>query len=115
MTMNRELDNYYLEATGAHPELPPRAEIHRPQFLPRYHARTQIPDPLLLLQRKKLAFLWVNRKRLIMGFVKDRALLPKPATGRRKDEFETIIVDPNEDIPIQQITDLLRRYMRLIP
>jgi hypothetical protein len=113
--MNRELENYYLKQPEPIQSCLLALKSIVLNFSPDITHERKFQIPFFCYKGKKLAFLWVNRKRLIMGFVKDRALLPKPATGRRKDEFETIIVDPNEDLPIRQITTLLHRYMKLIP
>ena len=111
--MNRELDNYYLKQ----PE-PIRSCLLALKTIvlktsPEITHDRKFQIPFFMYKGKKLAFLWVNKKRLLMGFVKDSSILPIPETGRRKNEFETMTIDPEKDIPIRLITALLRRYMKL--
>jgi hypothetical protein len=111
--MNRELENYYLKQ----PEpiqgcllalksiiLSVNKEVsHRRSF--------QIP--FFYYKEKKLAFLWVNRKQLLLGIVTDSSLFERQKGTRRKNQFETIVIDPNEDIPVKEIIKRLQGQIKL--
>lgn len=57
--------------------------------------------PFFAYKELNLAFLWVYRKKVMMGFVTDRHTF-RPIPGIRfKDQMETFLLDPNEDIPIE--------------
>ena len=59
--------------------------------------------PVFYYKEKKLAFLWVNRKRLLFGIITDKSILKFPEGDRRKDQYETQEIDPAGDIPIDKI------------
>lgn len=112
-----ELDNYYLK----HPEpiqgcllalksiiLGVNKEISHERIY-------QIP--FFCYKGKKLCFLWVNRKKLLLGFVEDKSLFPKIPGVRSKDQFSTMIIDPNADLPLEiilkNLQDGIAKYERL--
>lgn len=70
--------------------------------------------PFFTYNNFNLGFLWVHRKKILVGFIKDRRLLPQTFTGRKKDKMSTIEIDPVEDIPVdvikRNILDLIRQY-----
>lgn len=59
-----------------------------------------------------LGFLWVHRKKILVGFIEDRKLFS--ATGRTKNNMTTIAIDPTADIPVDVIKHnmltLIQRY-----
>lgn len=69
--------------------------------------------PFFTYNNFNLGFLWVHRKKILVGFIKDRRLLPPTFTGRKKDKMSTIEIDPVEDIPVdvikRNILDLIRQ------
>jgi len=69
--------------------------------------------PFFYYKGKKLCFLWVTRKKLLIGFVEDRTLQELVPGIRRKDRMETMQLDPDADIPIDIILENLDRLIRL--
>jgi hypothetical protein len=59
--------------------------------------------PFFYYKEKKLCFLWVNRKKLMLGFVTDKSIFPVVGGSKRKDEMEMIQIDPNSDLPVEMI------------
>lgn len=69
--------------------------------------------PFFYYKGKKLCFLWVDRKKPLLGFVIDRKLQPLIAGVKRKDTVETILLDPTEDLPIEFVIEKLQQIMAL--
>ena len=106
--MPAETDNYYLK----------HAEPVQGCLLALKHiilnTNSQISEtrkyqvPFFYYKDKKLCFLWVNRKKLLLGFVTDKSIYPVVEGLKRKDEMEMIQIDPNKDLPIELIIEKLR-------
>ncbi len=69
--------------------------------------------PFFYYKDKKLAYLWLNKKKLQIGFIEDKSIYPKKDGIKLKDKYESIIIDPNADIPIELITKELKKRMAL--
>ena len=76
-----------------------------------HQRRFQIP--FFYYKDKKLADLWVTKKKLQIGFIEDKNIYPKKEGVRLKDKYESIIIDPNTDIPIELITKELTKRIAL--
>ena len=111
--MNKELENYYLKQ----PEPIQGCLLALKSIILSVNKdishRRAYQIPFFYYKEKKLAFLWVNRKRLLFGIVTDKSMLVFPEGVRRKDNYETIIIDPNEDIPLEEIVSLIQRQIKL--
>ena len=72
--------------------------------------------PFFCYKELNIAFLWVHKKKILVGFVEDKKTFQNQATGRQKDRITTIEVNPMEDIPIstiiQNIKTLIDQYNR---
>lgn len=83
---------------------------HDPQIT---HGR-MFQIPFFFYRDKKLAFLWINRKKLLLGFVEDMKIQKAVAGTRRKNKYETMEIDPEMDIPVKTIAKkldaLIRKY-----
>lgn len=70
--------------------------------------------PFFLYKGKKLAFLWVTHKKLMVGFVTDKSILISENGTKLKDQLEMIQVDPNADIPkemiVARLEELIHKY-----
>ena len=70
--------------------------------------------PFFTYNNFNLGFLWVHRKKILVGFIEDRRRLPPTATGRKKDKMSTIAIDPAADIPVDvikhNILGLIKQY-----
>ena len=68
--------------------------------------------PFFCYKSFNLAFLWVHRKKVLVGLVED-----KKTTGQRKDKVTTIEINPMEDIPVlaikHNIESLYDKYRQL--
>ena len=69
--------------------------------------------PFFYYGDKKLAFLWVTRKRIMLGFVEDKNIYPKQKDVRLKDKIDAIYVDPTIDIPIKLIEKKIKVLIKL--
>jgi len=111
--MSQELENYYLR----HPEpiqgclLALRDLILHVDDRITHERKYQIP--FFYYKGKKLCFLWVNKKKLLLGFIIDKTIYPVIAGVKRKDDFETLQIDPNLDLPVETIIANLRLRMKL--
>ena len=70
--------------------------------------------PFFTYKGKKLAYLWLDKKKLKMGFCLDKSLQPVMEGVRPKDQYESVIIDPDADIPINIILNKLNYYILLI-
>ena len=55
-----------------------------------------------------ISFLWVNKKKILLGFVTDKKALPYENIKQQKDGISTFEINPLEDIPIERIKNELR-------
>lgn len=70
--------------------------------------------PFFTYKDKKLAYLWLDRKKLKMGFCLDKRLQEVTPGVKPKDQYESMVIDPNEDIPIEIVLEKLNAYLELI-
>ncbi len=59
--------------------------------------------PFFCYKEFYIAFMWVHRRKIIVGFIEDKKTLHQLTTGRRKDKVITLKINPLEDIPIDII------------
>jgi len=59
-----------------------------------------------------LGFLWVYRKKILVGFIEDKKTLPTLLTGRKKDNVFTMEINPLKDIPIYEIQHSLKELIK---
>jgi len=69
--------------------------------------------PFFYFEGKKLAFLWMNRKKLMLGFVTDKSIYPSKDGIKQKDRLEMIQIDPNIDLPMEMIAAKLLEQIRM--
>jgi len=69
--------------------------------------------PFFYFKEKKLCFLRVNRKKLMLGFVTDKTVFPIVDGYKRRDEMEMIQVDPKSDLPVEMILERLNKLIAL--
>jgi hypothetical protein len=70
--------------------------------------------PFFTYKGKKLGYLWLNRKKLMLGFCLDKSLQPVTEGVKPKDKYESIEIDPDADLPIDIILQKLNYYLDLI-
>jgi hypothetical protein len=70
--------------------------------------------PFFTYKGKKLAYLWLNGKKLMLGFCLDKRLQQVTAGMKAKDKYESFRIDPNADLPIDMIIQKLNYYLELI-
>ena len=111
--MPSELENYYLKQSEPIQSclLALKSIIMGINPLITHERKYQIP--FLYYKGRKLAYLWVTKKKLQVGFIEDKCL-QEPVEGvRLKDKYQSIIVNPNEDIPIEIIVKNLKMLIDL--
>jgi hypothetical protein len=67
--------------------------------------------PFFCYKDFNIAFIWVHRKRIIVGFVEDKKVMPKYQTSRDKDRVMTIEINPMEDIPVDTIKSNIKKLI----
>jgi len=77
-----------------------------------HERRFQIP--FFTYKGKKLGYLWLNRKKLMLGFCLDKSLQEFAEGVKPKDKYESMQIDPNADLPIENILQKLEYYLSLI-
>lgn len=70
--------------------------------------------PFFTYKDKKLAYLWLDKKKLKLGFCLDKSLQEVTPGVKPKDQYESMLIDPNEDIPIEIILEKLSVYLKRI-
>lgn len=70
--------------------------------------------PFFTYKDKKLAYLWLDRKKLKLGFCLDKSLQVMTPGVKPKDQYESMVIDPNEDIPIEIVLEKLNACLELI-
>jgi len=70
--------------------------------------------PFFCFNEFNLGFLWVHKKKILIGFVEDKKVLSTSSKGRKKDNVWTMSINPLEDIPIDVIkfnlSELIKTY-----
>lgn len=111
--MNTQLEDYYLR----HPEPFQGCLLALKHIIlnldERITPERKYQIPFFCFEGKKLAFLWMNRKKLMLGFVTDKSIYPSKAGVKQKDRLEMIQIDPNADLPVEMIAAKLREQMRM--
>lgn len=67
--------------------------------------------PFFCYKEFNLGFLWVHRKKIIVGFIEDKKILCQPTTGKRRDKVMTIRINPLEDIPLDYIKNSIKELI----
>jgi len=70
--------------------------------------------PFFTYKGKKLAYLWLDRKKLKLGFCLDKSLQEITPGIKPKDKYESIRIDTDADFPIHFIQQKIIGYIRLI-
>jgi hypothetical protein len=70
--------------------------------------------PFFTYKGKKLGYLWLNGKKLMLGFCQDKSLQEAIPGFKLKDKYESILIDANADIPVEIILEKLGYYLDLI-
>ena len=71
--------------------------------------------PFFTYKDKKLGYLWLNGKKLMLGFCMDRKLQQQiSADVKPKDKYESMQIDPNADLPVELILQKLKYYLALV-
>lgn len=109
--MTRQLENYYLSKPEPYQSclLALRHIILSADPAIVHERKFQIP--FFIYKEKKLGYLWLNRKKLMLGFCTDKSLLQASPGEKLKDRYESFQVDPTEDLPVQMIREKLREYL----
>ena len=70
--------------------------------------------PFFTYKGKKLGYLWLNGKKLMIGFCLDKTLQSLTEGIKHKDQYESMQIDPNTDFPVDAILHKLKYYIALI-
>ena len=77
---------------------------------------TEIPKyqiPFFYYKEKMVSFLWMSKKKLMLGFVTDKKIHPIVPGVKRKDEMEMIQIDPAQDLPVEMIRERIKKLVDL--
>ena len=70
--------------------------------------------PFFTYKGKKLGYLWLNGKKLMLGFCLDKNLQELIGGVKPKDKYESMRIAPNADLPVDIILQKLAYYLSLI-
>lgn len=100
-----ELENYYFRQ----PELIRESLLAMREILlgmdRQISHRQRFKIPFFYYREWRLAFLWVKDKKIMLGILTDLRSIPQNDRKSRRDEMDFIILDPNEDFPIKEISE----------
>jgi hypothetical protein len=70
--------------------------------------------PFFRYKEFNLGFLWIHRKKILVGFVEDKKTFPQTTPTRTMGNVITMEINPMEDIPVYKIKhnfkELIRKY-----
>ncbi|MFD2866697.1 DUF1801 domain-containing protein [Mucilaginibacter antarcticus] len=70
--------------------------------------------PFFTYKGKKLGYLWLNGKKLMVAFCEDKSLQAVAPGIKAKDKYQSVRIDPNADIPVDWLLQTLSNYIALI-
>ena len=70
--------------------------------------------PFFTYKDRKLGYLWLNGKKLMVGFCLDKRLQEVTPGVKPRDIYESMRIDPNLDIPIDVIITRFAHYVDII-
>ena len=70
--------------------------------------------PFFTYKGKKLGYLWLNGRKLMLGFCLDKSLIDFAPGTKPKDQYESIRIDPADDLPMDYIMEKLAYYTERI-
>ena len=71
--------------------------------------------PFFTYKDNKLGYLWLNGKKLMLGFCVDRKIQVEINPDiKPKDKYESIQINPNTDLPVELILQKLNYYIGLV-
>jgi len=112
--MNTTLESYYLSK----PEPYQSCLLALRDFIlcidPQICHERKFQIPFFTYKGKKLGYLWLNGKKLMLGFCLDKSLQEIVPGIRPKDKYESLRIDPNADLPVDVILQKLNSYIALI-
>jgi len=112
--MNTTLESYYLSK----PEPYQSCLLALRDFIlgvdPQICHERKFQIPFFTYKGKKLGYLWLNGKKLMLGFCLDKSLQEIVPGIRPKDKYESMRIDPNADLPVDVILQKLNSYIALI-
>ncbi len=112
--MNTTLESYYLSKPEPYQSCLLALKDFILQVNPGINHERKFQIPFFMYKGKKLGYLWLDKKKLKLGFCLDKSL-QQPINGAKpKDQYESMIIDPNEDLPIDIILEKLNYYIDLI-
>lgn len=109
--MNSKLEHYYLSK----PEPYQGCLLALRQLILSVHPaivhERKFQIPFFTYKGKKLGYLWLNRKMLMLGFCLDKSLQEAVPGIKLKDQYESFQVDPEADLPVELILQKLHYYL----
>lgn len=69
--------------------------------------------PLFTYKGKRLAILWVTGKKLLLGIVTDKSILPVINGKKPRTHYEMIEINPNADLPKEMIVAKVKKQISL--
>ncbi|MCG2617078.1 DUF1801 domain-containing protein [Terrimonas sp. NA20] len=112
--MNSKLENYYLSKPEPYQGclLALRDIILKAH--PGIEQERKFQIPFFSYKGMKLGYIWLDHKKLMIGFCTDKRLLKFPENTKPKDQYESFRIDPAEDIPHEIIQTKIRQYIKAI-
>jgi len=112
--MNPTLESYYLSK----PEPYQSCLLALKDFIlhtnPNICHERKFQIPFFTYKGKKLGYLWLDHKKLKLGFCLDKSLQEAAPGAKPKDQYESMQIDPNADLPVAIILQKLNYYLAMI-
>lgn len=111
--MNTELENYYLKQSGPVRECLYALKQIIMSISDQITHERKFQTPFFSYKGLKLGFLWMNRKKLILGIITDKRSFVSTAGTGLKDKLEMIQIDPDADLPKEMIVAKFQEIIRM--
>ncbi len=70
--------------------------------------------PFFMYKSKKLGYLWLNGRKLMIGFCLDKSVQEVVPGVKSKDIYESFRIDPIADLPVELIREKIRFLLTAI-
>lgn len=112
--MNSKLEAYYLSK----PEPYQGCLLALCQLMLREHPaivhERKFQIPFFSYKGYKLGYLWLNQRKLMVGFCIDKKLLSWPEGAKPKDQYTSFRIDPLADLPVAAIRKQVQAVLQRI-
>lgn len=114
MSTTTKLESYYISKREPYQSCLLALKDFILRFNPEICHERKFQIPFFTYRGKKLGCLWLNGKKLMLGFCLDKSLIEFAPGAKPKDQYESMRIDPEADLPVDVILEKLVYYISKI-